>query len=121
MEEIKIEEGKFESLFPFLILLFIGFIRFIKSKKKTEESRKKDRTVFKVPPPFAPKKVKPHQPSIPPKNPKISQQMHTLLEVKKDAYGLKKRKKTRIQRLVSSAGGKRKIILLSEILKHHES
>ena len=120
MEDL-IANGDFGGLFPFLILLFIGLVRFITSKKKKEASKKPTQTTQKGQPPLVQKKSSPSVTMIQPLTAeKTSQRSHLNLEIKQDQHDWRKKKKTRVQRLVKSAGGSQKIILLSEILKKHD-
>jgi hypothetical protein len=117
MEGRTISNGDFEGLFPFLILLLVGLLRLLKAKKKKETAQKPPhlRRVAPQPPrellPPEPVQVRREIRSKPP----VSK--HIPLQVKKDEHFLRKEKKIRIQTLVKSTGNKRKMFLLSEILR----
>ena len=111
-----------EEYFPFFIILIIGLWRLFKKKKKEEKSS----------PPLPPKKRKITQSDIqsfqgpfrrmpqPPahKKPVVPQEKPPhVLQVKKDTHYQKTKTKKRITSVVSSLESKKKLILISEILK----
>lgn len=113
-----IKSGDFEGLFPFLILILFGVIRLLKAKKKKESQgqsppqRRPDPTPQPLEqPPQMPVQTRREAPL------KQSKPEYRPLEVKRDEHFWSKKKKTRIQALVHSTGNKRKMFLLSEILR----
>jgi len=119
MRVAKIESGNLEGLYPFLILLLIGLMRLLKAKKKKEETRvaTKKAPTPAVAAPMGKKKSSLTPPPVAPEVEKTQAREYTSLEVKKDLHYARQKKKARIQKLVASSGSKRKMILLSEILK----
>lgn len=110
-----------EKYLPFFIFLLIVMLRLFKGKKKEEK---------KISP--LPSKTMPSHPKaiqsfrMPLKAPKAPLQTKALkeekeryqfLQVKKDSHYHKKKTEKRIGRLISSLESKKKLILISEILK----
>ena len=114
-----IDNGNFEGLFPFLILLLIGLIRLLKARKKKQQPPEQlppPRRAEPAPPP--PRKAPAKVAKAPLKEPLIPQETeYRSLKVKRDEHFWRKEKKSRIQTLVESTGNKRKVFLLSEILR----
>jgi len=113
-----IDNGNFEGLFPFLILILIGVIRLLKAKKKKESQEQPPPQRRPVPTPQPPEQAPPMPTQSRREAPlKQSRPEYRPLEVKRDEHFWSKKKKTRIQALVQSTGNKRKMFLLSEILR----
>lgn len=117
-KEVKIENNNLEGLFPFLLLLLIGLFHFIISKKKKDQSNKRSESV--VIKSFHKRKLTPPKPIISPPTEKQIEKECIRLETEKNQYYEKNKKQTRIQNLVASVGNKRKMIILSEILKDYD-
>lgn len=111
-----IDSKDFEGYFPFLIILLVGLVRLLTSKKKKVEPQRKSAAAPSLTIPKVSKKVPPPLPRFQAEiEPKES---YHALKVKRDANFWRKKKRSRIQALVSDVGDKRKLILLSEILKN---
>lgn len=113
-----IKGGDFEGLFPFLILILVGVIRLLKAKKKKATQEQPPPQRRPDPTPQSVEEVPPMPPQTRWEEPlKQSRPEYRALQVKRDEHFWRKRKKTRIQALVQSTGSKRKMFLLSEILR----
>lgn len=126
------------ALFPFLIFILIGLFRFVLSKKQEKKSNRRP-----TPPPQtrAPdlepipprrselyqeeplQRVSPPSPAESSKREFYPTSSSKIEEKRMDEHYFRKEKgKSRIQNLVQSAGGKRRVILLTEIIrKEHTS
>ena len=118
------------GLLPFLIFILIGFFRFVLSKKREKKQASRPTSPAQQPVPIPKKPLQTISTPSPFENlidkelaesskkafysPSLSK-----LEGKRgdEHYSRREKKKNRIQNLVKSAGGKRKMILLTEILK----
>ncbi|WP_420420503.1 hypothetical protein [Simkania sp.] len=123
MEGRTISNGDFEGLFPFFILLLVGLIRLLKAKKKKESTQSapppQRRPAQPAPAPSPPKRTSVPNPAqlrreVPVEPPEPA---YNSLQVKRDEHFWRKEKKARVQTLVESTGNKRKMFLLSEILR----
>lgn len=113
-----------ENFYPLLIFVVIGLVRLLISNKKKRQEKppplEKNGNI--IPPP--PIKLTERAPS------EQSSKMHTgfssqdcknrELGVKRDPHFWKKKKKARVQTLVAEVGSKRKLFLLSEILRPYD-
>ena len=126
------------ALFPFLIFILIGLFRFVLSKKQEKKPSRPPTppTQRRAPELETPsprrselyqekpvQRVCPPSPAESSKREFYSPSLSKIEEKRMDEhYSHKERGKSRIQNLVQSAGGKRKMILLTEIIrKDHTS